>query len=141
MALQGSNFTITVLYPKTGQTEPATSNPLSEFGPHEFQLTSPDFSSLGPPEVICTEDATGHYDVKLILQNGVPEKEPDFKLSLEYPQNGKGPGSTPTFSGPGSHLAMLSESADLNGIGNPAVETTQDKDGNINIKFMLRKHT
>ena len=141
MAQEGSNFTITVLYPKTGQTEPATSNPLSDFGMHQFQLTSPDFSSLGPPEVICTEDDSGHYDVKLILRNGEPEKEPDFNLSLEYPQNGKGPGSTPIFSGPGSHRTMLSESADLRGLDNPSVETTQDALGNVNIKFMLRKRT
>ena len=129
-------FNISVEYPQTGKDEPAITNIISASGSHEFVLASADLSELGRPNVICTEDhETGDYDIKLVLH----KREPYFNITLEYPQSGKAPASTPKFTGPGSHLAALSPSADLAGLDNPCVECTQDGNGDFNIKFILKK--
>jgi hypothetical protein len=130
-------FNISVEYPQTGKAEPAKSKVISASGAHEFVLKSADLSGLDNPTVICTEDEqTGDYDIKLILQK---KEEPYFNITLEYPQSGKqSTGSTPKFTGPGSHRAMLSSSADISSLANPCVECTQDDNGDFNIKFILR---
>ena len=128
-------FTISVQYPKPGTDELATSHVISTFGSHQFQLNTPDFSQLGNPEIVCVDDeATGNYDIKLVLH----KKEPAFKIALEYPQTGVQTTGKAELVGAGIHTAMLPPSTDFSGLDNPSVEINRDAAGDFNIKFILK---